>query len=89
MRRLLVTALVIFVVLAQSALLAHELDISAHDDGHACEYCALTGSLDKPVVGMTASVHAATGVVEFRPPTLVTLSRATTTFDARAPPANS
>lgn len=87
MRRYLVTALIILLVLAQSALLAHELDLSAHSDGHACEYCALTGSLDKPVAGLTVPIDVASGGVDGFPLRPFATTSATATFNARAPPA--
>lgn len=88
MRRFSISVLIAFLLLAQSALLAHELDLAAHADGHACEYCALTGSLDKPVVGTAMALSAATAVVEINHVLAAVALSTIARFYARAPPRN-
>lgn len=86
MKRIRTIVIIVCLLLAQSALLAHELDISAHSGGEPCEYCALTGSLDKPVteaaisfydelIGIHGRLHFCSNVIALR-----------TTYSARAPP---
>ncbi len=86
MQRFRVTALIICLLLAQSALLAHQLDLSAHSDGQTCEYCALTGSLDKPVADIAISFRLTSDAVEAQPLISPVVLVRTLTFNARAPP---
>lgn len=86
MRRFYITALIICLLLAQSALLAHELDHAEHGDSHACEYCALSGSLDKPVGDVSFSFCPQAVRSELQSSDRSHIDVRAPAFSARAPP---
>ena len=79
--------LIALLLLGQASLMAHELDLDAHQSNDACEVCLLHSALDDgQASGTTPPLFAANGSPVFRFFTSALINKAPRHFHARAPP---
>lgn len=79
--------LLVLLLLGQSSLLAHELDLDAHQSNDSCEVCLLHSALDDAPVSSTSTLlFAAHHSHAFTSLTSALTNRASRHFQSRAPP---
>jgi hypothetical protein len=79
--------LIIALLLAQASVLAHELDLAAHQTGDACEVCLLHSGLDtaqgSAPINLPVGAPCSLDLVCLTTPLI---NRTATPFQPRAPP---
>lgn len=81
------TILIVLLLLCQGSVLAHELDLDAHQSSDTCEICLLHSALDDALISSVAfHFSAAHHLQDSSYPILALSNRAPRYFHARAPP---
>jgi len=79
--------LITLLLLTQGSLMAHELDLDAHQSSDTCEFCLLYSALDDtPASGTVFHLSAAHHPHDSTDMVFALINRAARYFHARAPP---